>query len=266
VSKDTRKFADAMAARARTELEAADEAEPRVSALAALTDQERAELAETMDKKDVVRRFVDLADLLIDLANGDKRLVTGDTLDERAAQYQALVLHVRGLWQDAASMFAAGRFATATFLAIACMEEVGKAGVAKLQMLLHDHPLVGTADRRRALYSHQQKHLLVAGQGALVNRRLDRLLGLDRIAQFLDDVEAGRIETLRQAALYADHDGDEPLLPEKLILREEALFYVTLAGEVMAEVLGAAPELWRELLDEVVAFERDQGNALPEER
>lgn len=118
---------------------------------------------------------------------------------------------------------------------------------------------------RSALYSHQKKHLLVAGQGALVNARLDRLLGLDHIVAFLDDVDDGRIEKIRQDSLYADHDGKAVRIPELRVTRDDALFYVTLAGEVMAEILGAVAEMWRELLDEVIDFERQQGIALSDD-
>lgn len=97
---------------------------------------------------------------------------------------------------------------------------------------------------------------MVAGQGALVNSRLDHLLGFESIKQFIDDVEAGEIERLRQAALYADHDGTELLLPENRISEEAALFHLTLAGELMAEVLGFEPETWNALREEVKTSSR----------
>jgi hypothetical protein len=93
----------------------------------------------------------------------------------------------------------------------------------------------------------------------LINSRLDHLLGFDRMKQFVNDVEAGEIERLRQASLYADHDGTQLLLPENRISEEEALFHVILAGELLAEVLGFGPEMWEELLTEVKQFEEAHG-------
>jgi AbiV family abortive infection protein len=239
------------------------------SLLAALTEDEQRGVAERFKTKEVARRFPEFTDVLLGLVNGTKRLVTGETLETRVDQYMLFVAHARSLWHDARNMFERERFGTAVFLAIACMEEVGKGGVAKLQVLLwppRNSATTETAKKGRgALYSHAKKHLLVAGQGALINARLDRLLGLDRVAAFLDDVDDGRIEEIRQSALYADHDGTNPLIPEIRFTRDEALFYVTLAGEMMAEILGAVPEVWRELLDEAIAFEKQQGIALSED-
>ncbi len=82
---------------------------------------------------------------------------------------------------------------------------------------------------------------------------------------FLDDVDNGRIEQVRQSALYADHDGTQPVIPDLAITREDALFYIVLAGEVMAEILGAVPEMWSELLDEVKAFEAQHGIAIEDD-
>lgn len=61
-----------------------------------------------------------------------------------------------------------------------------------------------------------------SSQGALINSRLDHLLGFELIRQFVDGVEAGKIERLRQAAVYADHDGAELLLPENQLQRPVA--------------------------------------------
>jgi len=217
-------------------------------------------------EKETVARFTKLTDLLNEILQDEKPVVSGETIEERAAQFTQLGEHARGLWRDAVVMFESGRFGTATFLAIACMEEVGKGGIARFQVavgaLRSSDPEAtahGKKRRKNPLYSHPQKHLLVAAQGALINSRLDHLLGFERIKQFIDDAEAGDVERLRQAALYTDHNGAELLLPEDLVTEEAAVFHVILAGELMAEVLGLEPEQWSALLDEVKQFEQAQG-------
>lgn len=235
--------------------------------LESLTPDVRAKVDRNLAEKDVARRFIEFTDLLNGILQGEKPVVAGDTVEERAAQYEQLAEHARGLWRDAVVMFERGRFGTATFLAIACMEEVGKGGVARFQVAVGrlppseaDTDARGTRKRRKStLYSHPQKHVLVAAQGALINSRLDHLLGFERVKQFVDDVEAGRIERLRQAALYADHAGTKLLVPEDRISEEMALFHLILAGELMAEVLGFEPETWNALLDEVNQFEQAHG-------
>ena len=234
------------------------------AALTTLTSEQRARVEQNITDKDVVRRFRELSATLRDVVQGEKRLIAGESPEDRAAQYEDLVCHIRELWRDAAAAFDRSRYSTATFLAIACMEEVGKGGVARWQLFWDAQPEPSSRRRSRGrgvLYSHPKKHLLVAGQGALINARLDHLFGVDRITRFLDDVESGTIEQLRQTALYADHDGTGLLLPERRITRDDALFYTVLAGELMAEVLGVVPETWTILLDEVKGFERAHGLA-----
>jgi len=210
-------------------------------------------------QKQVRERFLQLTTDLGVVVQGHYRLVTGETLEARAAQLEAELWHALGLWRDARLLFERGRFATATALAIVCLEETGKVGVARWQVFWPARKEGSDASRwRNPLFSHTKKHLLVAGQGALVNARLDRLLGIERVCRFLDDVESGAIEKLRQRALYFDHDGEQPLLPEDAISREVSLFYVVLAGELLAEVGGIVPETWSKLLDEVNGFEEQE--------
>lgn len=235
--------------------------------VASLTADQRANVERNLSEKDVPRRLIEFTEVMNEILQGERPVVAGETIEQRAAQFEQLVEHARALWRDAVAMFERRRFGTATFLAIACMEEVGKGGVARFQVLVglpapeRSTPIKGAGKRRRksALYSHPQKHVLVAAQGALINSRLDHLLGFDRMKQFVNDVEAGEIERLRQASLYADHDGTQLLLPENRISEEEALFHVILAGELLAEVLGFGPEMWEELLTEVKQFEEAHG-------
>jgi hypothetical protein len=69
--------------------------------LAALTESSAESSQTRWTRTRSFRRFVDLTNLLGDRVNGDKRLVTGATLDERVTQFEALTVHVRGLWRDA---------------------------------------------------------------------------------------------------------------------------------------------------------------------
>ena len=115
--------------------------------------------------------------------------------------------------------------------------------------------------RGSPFYSHPQKHLLAAGAGAIVNSRLDRILGVDRVFQFLEEVRSGAVERLRQSALYADLGENGPVVPGDRFGEEKARIYLVLAGELMAEVLGFEPPEWERLLGSVQAFEREIGHA-----
>jgi len=136
-------------------------------ALTALPLEQRKAFEQNLADKQVVRRFNELSETLGEIVQGEKRLVAGATIGERAAQYEEVISHVRELWRDATTAFDSERYSTASFLAIACMEEVGKGGVARWQLFWDAHPeRIDRTPRcgRGVLYSHPKKHLLVAGK------------------------------------------------------------------------------------------------------
>jgi len=62
--------------------------------------------------------------------------------------------------------------------------------------------------------------------GAIVNARLDRVIGDKRIKKLLEDVESGKVEKLRQACLYIDMDDGKVVLPEDRMNEETAGFSI----------------------------------------
>jgi hypothetical protein len=98
-----------------------------------------------------------------------------------------------------------------------------------------------------------------AGAGALVNSRLDRVLGEGEIIRFIDAVEKGEIAKLREGTLYSDRTADGLLLPSQVTTPEQARFYVALAGELLAEIFGLDSPYHEFLLEEVEEFERRGG-------
>jgi AbiV family abortive infection protein len=224
---------------------------------ALLSDEERATVARAAKAKQWERRAYETFQAISELMNEEPPLVSLSNPKETHDEYLALVEHVLVLWMSACDLFERGYYAIATFVSIACIEEVGKAGIAKMQagafLAVGWRP--PNARGRPQLRSHTRKHFLAAGQGAFVNARLDRIVGLEHVAKFLDDVETGAIERRRQASLYADRTQAGLQLPGETIQRDEALRYVALAGELMAEVLGWEPALWQRLLGKVKEFE-----------
>lgn len=213
-------------------------------------------------------QFLEYVDAQNELIASGACLLTGTSYREDYEQYMQLVAHVEQLWDGARTLHQAGLYAQSLFLAVSCLEETGKVGVARFQMILRQMHRDGDADpdviekvrrKRNPFYSHPQKHLLVAGAGAIVNSRLDRILGRKRVSKFLEDARSGSVERLRQSALYADLGELGPVLPAKQISPEQACFYVVLAGELMAEILGFEPSEWARLLSKVQAFEQEIG-------
>lgn len=223
---------------------------------------------ELFKQKDVLARYKQRAEVISNLLSSGFKVVTGPTKEEAARQLLQIVEHAEGLWKDAKLLFSEGRYATACFLSIACIEECAKLDLGWFQAMsffvkkpedsVKDSQALANSRRkmRSMLTSHVRKQLLGACAGALVNSRMDRVLGMDRVASFISDCEKGQIEKLRQSCLYVDIDQGrrQVLLPMERISKEQALFYVCLAGEILAQVL-----CWERLLTEVDKFEKDNG-------
>jgi AbiV family abortive infection protein len=221
-------------------------------------------------RKDQVRRFKTSVEVMNALLATEKSLVGADSYEDAYAKFVRVVQHVERLWDDACVLLNRGSHPTALALSITCLEEVGKISVARFQLAIDEarraagvaHPAGKPVARRgHPFYSHTQKLVLAAGAGALVNARLDRILGMDRVIDFLDRVERNELEQLRQSCLYTDAKKSALLIPAERIASSDATFHVILAGEVLAEVGGFEPEEFERLLAKVEAFERAIGHA-----
>ncbi len=226
----------------------------------------------TLVAKDAGTRFPQFVKVLNELLVENTSLVDGADWAEEYGNYLALVSHAEHLWQDAGLLFEQGSYSTALYLSIACIEEIGKIGAERFRLAINearrsqsagDTPPTTQkqprAKHKGPAYSHPKKHLLAAGGGALINSRLDRILGINAVVAFLENVEQGHVERLRQSCLYAEVMDGTLHIPERAVSREQALFYVVLAGELLAEILGFAPSEFERLLAKVKDFEQRQG-------
>jgi AbiV family abortive infection protein len=227
------------------------------------------EIQQKLVAKDQLRRFKQYVEVQNDLLSTGKSLVSAGSREAANENFKRVAGHGEGLWDDACVLFLRERYATALAISVTCLEEVGKLGVARFELALQDvlpgRPLrtptrVFARSKKHPFYSHTQKLLLAAGAGALVNARLDRILGLSEVVAFLRQVEQGTIEHLRQSCLYSDADRGKLLLPFDQIDRKKAQFYVILAGELLAEVAGFEPPEFRRLLTRVQEFEKRTGH------
>jgi hypothetical protein len=93
----------------------------------------------------------------------------------------------------------------------------------------------------------------------MVNARLDRLVGLDRVKVLLDDAASGDLEATRQACLYSDFTSEGASIPLENFGRKDACQLTVISGEIMADVLGNFPWEWERMIEEVKEFEREIG-------
>jgi hypothetical protein len=106
---------------------------------------------------------------------------------------------------------------------------------------------------------HRRKHFIGVVSGALINSRLDRILGKDVVKKLLHEAESDEFEKTRQACLYIDIRNGVPVTPAEQISEGRARTLVILAGELMAEVLGHFPWEFERMLDAVMTFEEEIG-------
>jgi AbiV family abortive infection protein len=227
------------------------------------------EIQEKLVAKNQIERLKQCIDIQYALLELGKSLVSASEIESAYTEYRRVVSHAEALWEDACALYLRERFATALALSITCLEEIGKISVARLRLIfqsavprvLQMFPNASTEERRgNPFYSHSQKVLLAAGAGALVNSRLDRILGMPAVIAFLDDVERGKIEPLRQSCLYSDVISGQLHIPSEQVGSEQARFYVVLSGEVLAEVAGLEPSEWARLIAKVQEFEKQIGH------
>ena len=170
------------------------------------------------------------------------------------SQYKALIGHVEAQWRAASELCLSGNFPLAAFVSILVIEEIGK-----LTHLGDDLIWFDAGERRGrgrgVARGHRRKQLIGVLTGALVNARLDRVLGLDVVRRILGEAESNVLERTRQSCLYIDIGRGGPVLPEEVVSKERARELTVLAGELMAEVLGYFPWEFDQMLDSVVRFE-----------
>lgn len=228
--------------------------------LEALPEDIRREAERQYAVKRVEERMLPFFQAVAELANLYQLIPPSTDPEARYAAFRRLVNHVQRLWEDAAQLFASGSYSSALFLGIVAIEELGKVAVAKVQAVLGVPGLSaipGVGGGRAPLRSHARKHLLAASAGAVINSRLDRLIGVERVLGFLERTENGTLERQRQDCLYYDIRDGQQYLPSEVIAKEEAELVLVIAGELLAEVGSITAEELGGLLAKVTAFETE---------
>ncbi len=209
--------------------------------------------------KDGARRVAKLNVLHAEAYREGAPLIIASTFTEALDQYLALIAHVERLWDDACKLYQEGHYPLSTFVSILTLEEMGKLGRIWTDLLAWDrsispNPTLGLIGR-----DHRKKHFMAVMAGAVVNARLDRILGLEMVRKLLQDVESGKLEQLRQSCLYIDVLDGWVVKPEDVVDASTALFFAVLAGELWAETLGHFPWEFQRMIDKVTAFEIEVG-------
>lgn len=220
------------------------------------------ESIETLLRKGALRHERKFMEIFYQSVALGPRLLSGNSLEEAVAEYFRYHEHAESCWRQSCDCFRAGRYHFSSFFSILTLEETGKLSFLWLELLAFQPGQTngGKAQRRKdPLYHHTKKHVLAACNGALVNSRLDRLVGLDSVKALLNDAESGALEATRQGCLYSDFTSEGPSIPSEKLSRSYACQLAVIAGEIMADVLGNFPWEWERMIEEVKSFERAVG-------
>jgi AbiV family abortive infection protein len=194
--------------------------------------------------KDQIKRDGKFLDLMNRMISDGKPLGICDSAEEDWENFLKLQTHIESLWHDSVTLFDKLSFSTAAFVSIACLEELGKLAVANHQLIRNE--LIrrgikkkcarGQQSRKSPFYNHHEKQSLAAIAGTLVNRRLDNLLSMEKVDEFIQSAEKGKLEVIRQTALYSELLGNQISIPTERITEEIADFYISLCGEILIKV------------------------------
>lgn len=209
-------------------------------------------------RKDGARRFPKLLEERERAFTDQPSLLSGATFEECLEQYKAFIAHVEKIWAEACNLYSGGNYPLAAFLSILAIEETGKLSRLPQDLLFYDAPRP-TASSAPVDKSHRRKHFIAMVSGALINARLDRVLGKDVVRKVLHMAESNELEKIRQSCLYIDVRNGRTVMPNEIIDAERARILTVLAGEIMTELLGYFPWEFERMRDSVVAFERSIG-------
>ncbi|MBR0787383.1 AbiV family abortive infection protein [Bradyrhizobium iriomotense] len=224
------------------------------------TKLDRPKIIAAIKAKDGVRRVAKLGQLQVEAHQDGASLITASsTFAEALEQYSALLAHVEELWGDACKLYRERHYPLSTFLSILTIEELGKLGRLWYDLLSWDKPDNSKSTLGLLGRDHRKKHFMGVMAGAVVNTRLDRILGLKEVRKLLQDVESGKLEQLRQSCLYIDVADGRVVKPGDVVNVATARFFAILSGELWAETLGHFPWEFQRMIGKVTAFEIEIG-------
>ncbi|MEE8365685.1 MAG: AbiV family abortive infection protein [Gammaproteobacteria bacterium] len=220
------------------------------------------ELNEALTKKKSGERLKQYLNIMNDALFSTEPLFKTDCLEQDYKEFWYLMRHAEYLWDDAVRLLRQESYASSVFFAIVCLEEIGKLSIARRQIDVNeDERLDGPASvkppKRSPLYSHPKKHQLAAFSGFAVNSRADRVLGLNNIITLLELAESGKLEDIRQNCIYSRTKKGAIVLPLTSRKKNDAAFFCSVAGELLAEIGGLEPHEFERLLARVVEFEEE---------
>lgn len=169
-------------------------------------------------------------------------VLNATNIDDGIEKYKKCTAYVFNCWRKALREFKQEDYPLAIFLSILALEEAAKFHQAWYELFYNDgKPLKGATGqhprKKDYKFNHRKKHFVSIISGAMLNHRIERLFGKDRVVKFIKMVDDGGLENVRQSCLYATLGVDGPVYPDEAVSKEDALFYVLFFGEAIGEFI-----------------------------
>jgi len=211
-------------------------------------------ISKELDQRHGPRRMERLEKIMSEAFQTNRSLLTGKNFDECLVQYKGLLEHVEKTWSGACNLFQNGNHPLAAFTAILVIEEVGKLSRLKDDLMHYDNE-IERPNGDPVMRDHRKKHFIGVMTGAVINSRLDRILGKGVIRKILNQAENNELERIRQTCLYIDIVNGATVTPHDAVDVDMSRTLCILAGELMAETLGFFPWEFERMISEVSKFE-----------
>lgn len=178
-------------------------------------------------------------------------------IDDGIVRYKKCNDYVFNCWRKSLRVCKQGDYALAIFLSILALEEAAKFHQAWWELFYNDgkpfNSSKSACGTRGNDYkcNHRKKHFISVISGAMLNHRVERLFGTERVSRFIKMVDGGGLESVRQTCLYATLGDNGPVYPDEVVTRDDAVFYVLFCGEAIGEFIFATPWEYRAFKEEM---------------
>lgn len=165
--------------------------------------------------------------------------------------------HFERYWKLCREFYERGDFALASFFSITLIEETGKI------IILANKELSDKLDKK-GFRDHREKYAYAVYETLLINSRVSRIYGKqeERFAKWFANNE---LFGVRNSTLYLDLNGENVIVPHKVIKKKDAFLLVCFAGEIYAEIQGSRTgsdaEEWQRILSEIDSFRKENSDS-----
>lgn len=129
-------------------------------------------------------------------------------------QLDRCIEHILSLISDAYVLYSNNSFASATFISIAIIEEVGKIHMG-MYMKKSDSYV-----KKDKLRDHKSKQIVGANYTICMSDRINRTIPIHKFEELFQMAYCGKLKNLREKAIYCELENSQVVIPTDIISQE----------------------------------------------